>query len=104
MIKIITIDFVFRIAQLNEVGLIQFWRRKVMEQIKPKHPANRFQLSSSVSIKPEPTLAPFRLEDFYSMFLVYLVGITLSVLVFTYEVVFHLTWRRFFGNRVAGCP
>lgn len=87
----------YRVTQVSEVGLIQLWKKKAME-LKPKHPANRYQVSSSVLIKPEQTLEPFPLEDFYSVFVVFSFGITFSVLVFIWEVIYFLLWKRSFGS------
>lgn len=101
--KSVTIDFVFRVTRLNEVGLTQLWKQKAMNLI-PKHPANKYQLSSSVSVKPEQTRKPLHFEDFYSIFLVFSFGITLSVLVFICEVVYFLLWKQSFGNRIVTCP
>src|SRR5690606_39020852 len=86
---------VFRIVQLSEVGMIQFWRWKAIEQNKPTLLENRFQPSTLAPVEPKSTLASFNLQNFYPIFLVYFVGITLSVLTFIFEVVFFLILRRF---------
>ena len=95
---------VFRVMRFNEAGLIQFWKWKMIEQNKPKHPANRIQLSQSATVEPEPTLTSFNLEKFYPIFLVYFVGISLSAMAFIYEVFFFIIWRRLSAGRIATCP